>query len=214
MRVVRGIVKATNATLNIGIGFKPDFVKVLNGDDRTGLEFDNRMTHEQPYGQTVAAAGDKADAASAAAGIELYDGATPLASASTTCLTKDKADKKGSVTKFTIDTAGSKTGHFDAGLTTADVGVGSKVMFGDGTLAEITSLTNDGDDTDEVTLDTLPEQSDGLSSHDVSKIYALYDYSGAAAGEAVPAGFTIGASATVNDTSGDILLFEAGSYDG
>lgn len=213
MKVVRGIIKATNATLNVGIGFKPDFVKVLNGNDRTGLEYDSRSTNQQPYGQTVAAAGDKADAASAAAGIAIYDGAGPLSAASTTEVVKDKADKKGSVTKFTIDTASSKTGHFDAGLTTADVGVGSKVMFEDGTLAEITSLTDDGDATDEVTLDTLPEQSDGLASHGVSKIYALYDYSGAAAGVAIPEGFTIGASATVNDTSGDILLFEAGMFD-
>jgi hypothetical protein len=207
MKTVRGVLKATNAALNIGIGFKPDFIKILNLNDRTGLEWDSRSTSQQQYGQTVAAAGDKADAASAAAGISMYSGNNKLSAASTTELKRDDTDKKGSVTTWTTDTAADKTGHFDAGLTTADVGVGSKVVFADGTIAEITSLTNDGDASDEVTLSVLPD------SNTVCKIWHKWDWIGGSAGDAIPQGFTIGASATVNDTDGDILLVEAGCFD-
>ena len=217
MVTIRGIVKATNAVLNIGIGFKPDFVRVLNGTERTELVFDSRSTKEQPYGMTVAADGVKADAASEAAGIALYDGEGPLEADSTTELKEDRSDKKGSVTKFIIDDSANKTGHFDAALDTDKVGVGSVVVLDaegqEGHDAVITALTNDGDAANEVTLSSLPAAHMSGMANQVCKIMGMYDYVGGKAGQSVPAGFTIGASAAVNANDGDTLLIEAGQYD-
>lgn len=207
MKKVRVLIKATNATLYVGLGFKPDFVKIQNLNDRTGLEFDASAIAQQPYGQTVAAAGDKADAASAAAGVQLYDGEGPLASASTAKVIRNEEDVKGDITTMTVDTAASKTCHFDAALTTTKANVGSRVVFDDGTVATITALSNDGDAANDVTLDVLP------NSYAVCKIFPCVDMQGAAAGKAIPPGIVIGASATVNDTAGDDLQIEAELYD-
>lgn len=205
MKTVRGIIKATGSALSVGIGFKPDFVNILNGNDRTGLDFNSGAISQQPYGQAIGADGVRTDAASGA-GVTLYTGNVGLSAASTVELRKNDDDQKGTITKWSTTTAATKKGKFDAALDTTKVGVGSRVVFADGTIAVITALDNDGDADDDVTLDVLP------GSVHVCKIYGMYDYMGGAAGDAIPQGFTIGASATVND-NGDVLQFVAGCYD-
>jgi len=210
------IAKGTAASLSFGLGFKPDYVKILNGDTRTELVWNRGSVSQQRFGQTADVDGTKADAASAAAGIVLYDGEGPLTADSTTKLKNDRTDKKGDITNFTIDTPANKTGHFNAGVDTDVVGVGSKVVFShdgqEGLTAVIVALTNDGDAADEVTLDVLPKAHLSGMASEVGKIYGMFDFVGASLGEAIPPGFTLGASATVNQ-DGDYLEIEAGCYD-
>lgn len=63
----------TAATLNVELGFKPDYVHVLDATNRTELKF-QRLDTVNTYGVTVDVNGIKAKAASAAAGIALYSG--------------------------------------------------------------------------------------------------------------------------------------------
>lgn len=196
--------KATAAALTVGIGFKPDRVRVLNVTDKTELIYDGHALAGSLYGITVAAAGDKAAAAAAVNGIILADGEGVLGSASTAKLVAKDDDLKGTITQFTLDNSTNKTGHFDVALATATCGVGSRVVL-NGKVYTIVALSNDGDAANDVTLDAAPV--DTVSA--VDSVFSIYTHRGAAATDAIPAGITIGASATVNDTDGDLLLIEA-----
>jgi len=213
MKKVLITVKATTATLNIGIGFRPDVVRVLNRTDFTGLYW-SRDDITNRFGVTRAGAGDLAQAADAAHGLIVYAGGDKITAASTTYLLKNEADQRAvdvaagsKATQFTIDTAANKTGHFNIDVVGATIGLGSKIYF-DGDSAEytITALTaGQGADSDEVTLDKSP----GSGTKSVSRITSRWAYTGAASGKVIPEGFTLGASATVNDTDSDVLEIEA-----
>ena len=195
---------ATTASLSIGLGFKPNRVRIRNVTDLTELVWTDKEVNGARFGVTVAAAGDKAAAASADYGIVLYDGEGPLAAASTTKIIRDDSDRKGSVAKFTLGSATNKTGNFDVACNTTYVGVGSKIWIGEKTYT-ITAITSTGETANYVTLDAAPPS--GTSQ--ISKITNKLDFIGAAKGEPVPAGITLGASAIVNNTNTDILLIEA-----
>lgn len=201
---VTGTCIATAATLTIGCGFKPDRVKIRNVTDKTELAWDVKEVNGSLYGMTVAAAGDKAAASTAAYGVAVYEGEGPLATASTVKVVRDETDRKGSITSFVIDTAANKTGHWDAACNTTYVGIGSRMVIG-GKTYTVTALTSTGAAANQVTLDANPPNTTSA----VSKIFNKVDFIGAAAGVPIPAGFTIGASATVNDTNTDTLQFEA-----
>jgi hypothetical protein len=201
---VSGTCLATAATLAIGVGFKPDRVKIRNITDKTELAFDVKEVNGNRFGMTVAAAGDKAAAADAAHGCVVYDGEGPLAAASTTKLVRDETDRKGSITSFTLQNSTNKTGKFDAECSTTYVGIGSRMII-NGKTYTIVGLTSNGEQDNEVTLDANPTATTSV----VSKIFNKLDFIGGAAGVPVPAGFQIGASATVNDTNTDTLQFEA-----
>ena len=206
MKKEKIIAKATGAELDIGIGFKPDRVRILNVTDRTELIWDGAYLTGQLYGMTVAVEGDKA-AAAATYGVTLYDGVGVLGEADATIATilvaKDD-DLKDTITKFTMDTVANKTGHFDASIDTDTVGVGSRIVI-EGKVYIITALTNDGDASDEVTLDAAPV----LTISSVDSVFSKYTHRGAIATDAVPQGIKIGANAVVNDTDGDLLVIEA-----
>jgi len=90
------------------------------------------------------------------------------------------------------------------------VGEGSLVCIGSettgkGVWAVMTALTNDGDADDEVTL------SKALGSGDVLALRAMYDFVGVPAGTITKAGFFIDSTASIN-TSGELCMFEAGTY--
>ena len=61
----------------------------------------------------------------------------------------------------------------------------------------------------EVTLSDLPAGAVAGSVYSVDKIRSRFDLTGAPSGTVMPNGITIGASATVNNTDGDVLLIEA-----
>lgn len=201
---VTGTCIATAATLTIGCGFRPDRVKIRNVTDKTELALDVKEVNGSRFGMTVAAAGDKAAAADAAHGVVVYDGEGPLATASTAKMVRDETDRKGSITSFTLQNATNKTGKWDAECNTTYVGVGSRMVI-NGKTYTVVALTSNGEQDNEVTLDVAPPN----TSNVVTKIFNKVDFIGAAAGVPIPAGFQIGASATVNDTNTDTLQFEA-----
>lgn len=211
-----GIIKASAATLNVGLGFVPRKVTVTNLTDLTRLIYARDMRAgvlaESHHGLSVAAAGDLADITTAAAGILPYAGGTLLAAASTTCLVRDDKDQRATygvkISNFTVGSVANKTGNFDVEAATAVVGAGSVVVI-KGVEYYVVAMTSNGEQANEVTLNDLPAGAVAGSVFSVDKIRSRFDLIGAPSGTVTPAGFTLGASATVNDTDGDVLLIEA-----
>lgn len=76
MRMITGKVTGTGATLNVAIGFKPDWVRVTNVTSKTMIEWkasDEDLANEHGM-NTAAADGARTVSASAAAGIAVYSG--------------------------------------------------------------------------------------------------------------------------------------------
>lgn len=73
MRVICKKVTGTGATINVELGFTPDFVRVLNATDRKEVVWDTN-DEVNTHGMDIAAAGDKTAAATAAAGLAVYAG--------------------------------------------------------------------------------------------------------------------------------------------
>jgi hypothetical protein len=71
--LIRKVIAGTAATINVELGFTPDYVVVKNCDTRTVHEYDALDTINA-YGIAVAAAGTRTQAASAAAGLAAYAG--------------------------------------------------------------------------------------------------------------------------------------------
>lgn len=213
-----GIIKATTATLNVGLGFIPRKVRVTNLTDRTELVYARDMRAgvlaETHHGISRAAAGDLAAVTTAAAGILPYAGGTLLTAASTTCLVRNDKDQRGTynanspITSFTVGSVANKTGNFNVEASTAVVGAGSVVVI-KGVEYYVVAMTSNGEAANEVTLNDLPAGAVAGSVLSVDKIRSRFDLVGAPAGVVTPAGFVLGASATVNDTDGDVLLIEA-----
>jgi len=213
MSYVKAIIKATAATLTPCIGFKPSRVIVRNINDETMLEWydDYINVSGDRYGIAIAAAGDRSAVNAASSGIVVYDGGDVLAAASTQYLVYNDADQRDvdvaaglKVTSWTLGSASNKTGCFNCDVTGATIGPGSRIVIG-GTLYTITALTaGQGIAANEVTLTGAPK-----TGRLVNRIWSMYSMTGAALGEVLPAGFTIGASATVNNTDGDLVEIEA-----
>jgi hypothetical protein len=209
MQKAMRIVKATGATLTLGLGFKPDVVSILNRTDLTGHIFRRRDITNR-YGVTRAAAGDWAQAADAAHGVIIYAGGDKMSAASTIYLVDNTGDQRAEdvaagakVATFTMDTVANKTGHFNCNVVGATIGLNSKITFeGDSTIYTIVALTaGQGASADQVTLDASP----GSGAKKVTFIGSRWDMTGAASGIVIPEGITIGATATVNNTDGDVL---------
>ena len=203
MRKEKIIAKATGAELDVGIGFIPDRVRILNVTDRTELIWDGPYLTGQLYGMTVAVEGDKA-AAAEGYGVTVYEGAGVIGTADATILVAKDDDLKDTTTTFVLDTTSNHTGHFDVAIDTDTIGVGSRVIL-NGVVFAIVALTSDGDATDDVTLDASPID----TSSAVDTIFSKYTHRGAVATDAIPPGIKIGANAVVNDTDGDLMVIEA-----
>jgi len=218
MHIVQGRFKFTNAALTLCLGFKPDWIEIFNLTDRTGLIWSPNMglsaANEERSGLAIAADGTRGATANAAAGVSIYAGGDKLAAASTQYLigpydqdVRGKQDSDAPITAWTLGNASNKTGNFDQEASTSYVGPGSRILI-DGTLYEVVAMTSNGEAANEVTLDAA------APSGAVQRIWSRYDYMGAPAGEVVPKGITIGASATVNDTDGDLGFFRASNQHG
>lgn len=213
-----GIIKATTATLNVGLGFIPRKVRVTNLTDLTEHIYATDMRAgvlaETHYGISRAKAGDLAAVTTAAAGIIPYAGGTLLTAASTTCLERNDEDQRGTynpnspITTFTVGSVANKTGNFNVEASTAVVGAGSIVII-KGVEYYVVAMTSNGEAANEVTLNDLPAGAVAGSVFSVDKIRSRFDLIGAASGKVTLPGFTLGASATVNNTDGDVLLIEA-----
>jgi hypothetical protein len=217
MKKFIGIVKGTVATLNVELGFIPRKVHVTNLTDRTehlwGTDMRAGVLAETHYGLSRAANGTLAVVTSAATGIVPYVGGTLLTAASTTCVSRDDKDKRGAynteapITSFTVGSVANKTGNFDVEASTSFVGPGAIVVI-KGVEYYVVAMTSNGEQANEVTLNDLPAGSVAGSVFSVDKIRSRYDLVGSPSGHVTLPGITIGASATVNDTNGDVLLIE------
>jgi len=213
-----GTFKGTAADLYISLGFVPDWVKIrtLETANEEIVEWNKNMRSIEAFGGFDTDDDGAIAPIALGAGIAAYLGGDKLSSVSTIYLAK-RADEdmrnKGTgdvISAWTLDTPGSRTGHFNAGVNTTHVGVGSLVgiggeAIGEAVFAYILALTNDGDAADEVTL------SKDLGSGSVLSLGALADFVGVPAGTVTSAGFFIDSTASVN-TSGEYCQFEAGTY--
>lgn len=218
VRQVSGTFNGTGADLYICLGFMPDWVKMrsLETTDEEYVEWNRNMRSAEMFGGISIDDDGAVSPVTIGVGVAEYKGGDYIAAASTVYLEKYSKDQRGAgsggvITKWTLDTPGSRTGHFDNPVNTTYVGEGSIVSIGDeagptSDRAVITALSNDGDAADEVTL------SKALATNAVLYISRMYDYWGVPAGTITKPGFFIDSTSAIN-TSGDMILFEAGTFD-
>jgi hypothetical protein len=226
--ITKGILKATGAAFNVELGFIPDVVRIVNLATGATLEWlrgfgpatQGGIVRPATFAATTitqaadspfavsAVSGATVSALAGGAGVSVY---APGGEAGTVFRRRaqSRAISEDAGLAWTLDTSGSKTGHFSAGLP-AGVGVGSVVRFADGSTAMVAALTNDGDADDEVTLDVA------APSAAVESI--LWAESHAAQAVDSPRnGFSLawvdGGPVALLNTDGNRLLFEAGQYD-
>lgn len=231
MRRIGGTFNGTGADVYLCIGFIPDWVKVWNlqGTQGISLEWNINMMSAIEVVEGLQFTG--ADVACAAltigTGLLPYFGGVALTSTAAGTVTygegvylkPDHNDYRytdanapsgigdassADVTKWTLDTAGSYTGHFDNGVDMTYIGVGSPIII-DGRKYTIVALTTDGSAANEVTL------SHPAKSGEIQFIGGMYSYKPMVAGEVTKEGFKI-ANTTVN-VDGEQCAFEAGKYD-
>lgn len=214
---VFGLIKTTGSAITLGLGFIPKRVRLslvggnatIDWDCNSNLAGKAGIVHKSATVDTTTTV----TVAALTAGIAPYfsDGA-PLDAASTAKLVPVSqvpelaGDVKGTIGKWTLTTAGNKTGKFDAGLDLNKAGVGSYVTIkagGELYTARITALTNDGDANDEVTLDRA------IPSGEVIHVGCNVDWTGCPAGQSVPNGIVISDTTHLNAASGSLISVEA-----
>jgi len=231
MRRIGGLFNGTGADLVVCIGFVPDWVRIWNleSTSRVLLEWNINMMRsgEIVEGIQLTAADQAAAALTIGTGLLPHFGGVTLTStlAGTTTYgegsylkwdhndyRKLAANSPGGlgdastvdVDAWTLDTAGSNTGHFNDGVAETYIGEGSKITI-DGKDYAIVALTTDGSADDEVTL------SHSVSSGEIQRITGMYDFKPMVAGEVTAEGFLI-SNTTVN-VNDEMCAFEAGKYD-
>jgi hypothetical protein len=217
---ISAILVGTGAAVNIGLGFVPDRVQAsnLSAASLPTLEWarGDRATTVAPEGLYSYQAGDYLCRLllGAAAGVKPYVAAGAIADGTASYLVRadlveafrgDMRAKTGTlVSGWTLEHTANKTGKFNAGVDTTYVGVGSQVCIG-GQWATIIAITNDGDATNEVTLDTA------LPTGTVEKILYKSGFATAPAGTLMPDGITL--SDTSVNASGALVRLEASQYE-
>lgn len=218
--------KGTGAALTVCLGMVPDYVRMINISATNPVE----LIWNKRIARVAAVRGGLLNTNGGAliaklaitAGIEPYYGGTQLTAASSAILMpyaddsdmRDAVAGQAPVKSWVSDTPGSGTGHFDAGVNTTYVGVGSRVkVYSPQTRstieAVIDAISNDGDAADEVTL--LDLKGDAVRSGDVHYIGPITDLRGALAGEQTKDGILINATSGIN-ASGNFILLEYGLF--
>jgi len=213
----------SGAARYIGLGFVPTKVKIQNvhAADLARIEWDeaNQMKTTACDGILfgITTGNETAAALTVGTGVSPYAGGDSVSAAAATHIApKDfntlyMGDMRGkgtagTVTAFTMDTPGNRTGHFDKLVDTTYVNVGSPVLIRDANgfnqVARIVAISNDGDAANDVTLDR------NVGSGDVLEIGYMYDLVNAAAGSIMPAGIYLAETAACNATS-EICYIEA-----
>lgn len=216
MKVIHGTYKGLGSTVKLGLGFKPDFVRIRRVGDSAmlTLEWERGMARSATGAGGIyrAAVGDAPGFAllAANAGVRPYFGGDVVTSASlATQIGKNaveeyRGDLKGDITQWTLDNSGNRTGHFDAALDTNLCGVGSIVQI-DGVMATILALSNSGASANEVTLDRA------VSTGKVQHISYQYDFAPAPVKTRMPAGMEILDTSYVN-VQNEIYAITAGEF--
>lgn len=230
-KLVGGKFHGTGADVWICCGFVPDYVTCLNLED-PGEEI--RWTKHMTFANAVEGLAylDISTMADHAAGegIASYEGGDLLTSTSAGTTTygegvylkhdptdyrygTNKAPGGGSgdatsetITTWTLDTPGSRSGKFNEDVTGTYIGPGSEICI-DGlwyVIISVTAATGEADD--EVVLNKQ------VASGEVQFIRGMYGYIPMISGETTPAGFKIEDGTNLN-SDGHIIIFEAGTYD-
>jgi hypothetical protein len=216
MKKVRGTFDGTAATINVGLGFVPDRVLLMNvGDGNAAFPhiiWDNNMrVAANVEGILLTPNAPLADY-TAGQGISPYYGGDKIVTAAETHLVKDPAPNKiGNVLTWTLNTSANRTGKFNIEKA-ALVVAGSRILINQGTPGSVAkwytieAITSDGEQDDEVTLNYA------APSGQVLYISGAFDFIAAAAGVIMPKGFTLAATGTVNVNS-EMIAFEAEAND-
>ncbi len=225
---IGGLFNGTGADVTICIGFVPDWVNLWNltGTTRIAVEWNAGMLRDISTCEGILGTGAGTFAKMAiGAGIQPFYGGTVLSAttAGTTTygegvyLKRDDWDYRyvdanhspgdaisNDIDKWTLDTAGNYSGHFNADVTGTYIGEGSMIKI-DGRWYAITTLTAaQGIASDEVVL-TL-----GPLSGVVQQITGKFGYKPMIANEVTKEGFLVG-NATLN-VNNETIVFEAGTY--
>lgn len=219
MKTINAVLIGTGAAANIGLGFVPDRVLLVNLSAATQPQLSwvraTRGTTISPEGVYAYRANElvyqKTRAAST--GVAPFVGGSTIADGTSTYLIRsdlvpayqgDMRAKTGTlVNGWTLGSSANKTGNFSAGIDTTYVGVGSRVCIG-GRWATIVAITSTGASANDVTLDTA------LASGVIEYITYKSEFVAAPAGTVMPDGILVSDTAILN--TGDQVMLEAGQY--
>jgi hypothetical protein len=217
MKKFAGLFVGSGAARKICIGFVPDKVIIQNvsASDVGRIEWSRFMASKTTAAEgilTEESSGLAAALLTAGAGVRPYVGGEDITSATAAVIMPvhmipayagDMRAKGtlGLVDAFVIDTAANRTGHFNRGVSTTHVGVGSRLLIGEEWYT-VQVLTNDGDAADEVTLDRA------APSGEIKKILFPYDLYNAPVGQKTMAGIVLAETGVVN-VSAELCYIEA-----
>jgi len=214
-QVISGTVNGTGTNLYVGIGFVPDYVRLVNVESAVGvaqIEWAANMRDAGCIEGVLTETNGTRSLLASGGGVRPYRGGEALSSA-THVYAKELAsrDQRASaggttaaITKWELDTASNRTGHFDSTASTTYVGEGSRVLI-DGKWYTIEAYSNSTAD-DSVTLN------EAAPSGVCGFIGPMYDFVSCVAGDVTRAGFMIAGTNNVN-ISGQTIMFEAGLLD-
>lgn len=191
MKRIQGIYSGTGSAMTIGLGFKPDFVRIKNVSGVVVFEWDRTLARVATAAGGVALinhASAQLNVLTAPNGIRPYTGgAVSVASANVIVPIEFVPTIRGvnyasEGTTWTLDTAANGTGHVSAALDTTGAGVGSKIVLWDQTnhrefVGYITALTSTG-----LTADYVTVSPDAPATADVRLVTYKYDFATAPAG--------------------------------
>lgn len=221
-KIVAGtfMLPGSDIDLIFGIGFIPDYVKVVDPNANEalmewnvhmsrilavagGIEIDDDGTitpNTVDIGIQIYRGGDAVTAAQASAGnCRIWDSLDYSKAANADPLTYSD------LTQWTLDSA--YTGHWNSECNTTYVGAGSFIWI-DGKRYSVQALASNGETATEVTLNET-----GVVSGQIQKISNKVSMKVATAKKIMPAGFWIDSTATLFTATTELAYFEAGTYD-
>jgi len=230
----QGTFNGTGAAVHIGLGYVPDYVDIwAAGDAELAHARWNRGFRVAAAGEGYVVHGGDQAVALYTAGTGIYPevGGVTLTAALQTSVTYGEGvylDFVGqkqdfrygpnlgpyqtsdgatvTIDSWTLDTSGSRTGHYNGDVTGTYIGPGSQIKI-DGVWYYIEALTaGQGVTADEVTL------SFDAPTGAVQYISGMYDCVPLAVGKTTQAGFLLSATTEVN-VNDQIQSFVAGTYD-
>lgn len=217
---ISAVFNGTGAALTLGLGFIPDWVRLTNitAADAGVIDWHRKFGAANVIagGRTNAdSTGIQLTARAGGAGIEINEGGNALAASSSAnqiladlieALAGDMRNKTGTlVDSWILDTAGNRTGHVNAGVSTTYIGAGTVLLINKKQYT-IQAMSNDGDAANEITLDRA------APSGPITLATYMLGFGNAPVGQVMPAGIIIRETAIVN-VSNERVLLEAGTDD-
>ena len=225
--IISGTFLQQNNAMYIGLGFLPSWVRIfaLTTDTKIKLEWNVNMRTQAAIEGLLRTGDDDADfdildlafgegVAHYLGGDTITSGTTPSTS---TYIAQDKNPDKRDVNPgvdaidtWTIDTSGSRTGHWNNECNTDYVGVGSRICVDEGSgsirWATVTSLTSNGESSDEVELNVA------LKDGNILFLGTMYDLTTQSSGTVTKEGILLSDTTYLLDAATDMLMIEAGIY--